>query len=64
MRNIRENDSGQITIPPAIIEELGITKGEEFIIVKRDNHFIMILVTLAPLNEMQKICSRLAEEMG
>ena len=64
MGNIRVNDSGQITIPPVIIEELGITKGEEFKIVKRDNHFIMIPVTLDPLKEMQKICSGLAEEMG
>ena len=42
METVRVNDNGQFTMSPMVMKELGITKGEEFKIIKRDNHFIMM----------------------
>ena len=64
MLNIRVNDSGQITIPPTITEELGIERGQEFNIIKRDNYYIMMPLTLDPLKALQKIMEGEAETVG
>jgi len=64
MQNIRVNDSGQITIPPAITEELGIEKGEEFKILKRDNYYIMMPSSLDPLKVLQTIMEGEAKKVG
>ena len=64
MEIVRVNEQCQIVLPLDVMKKMGIDKGEEFKIIKRDNHFIMMPITIDPLKEMQKICSGLAEEMG
>jgi len=64
MLNIRVNDSGQITIPPSITAELGIVRGEEFSLIKRDNYYIMMPLALDPLQALQTIMEGEAEKVG
>ena len=64
MQSVRVNDSGQITIPPVLMEELGIEKGKEIRIIKKDGYFVVFPISNNPLKEMQKICEGLAEEAG
>jgi bifunctional DNA-binding transcriptional regulator/antitoxin component of YhaV-PrlF toxin-antitoxin module len=64
MESLRVNEYGEINIPRNITEMIGVKKGDEFRIIKKDNYYLMMPVNNNSLKEMQKICVGLDEEMG
>ena len=64
MLNVRVNDIGQINIPSAVTEMMGIGKCEELVVLKRNGYFIVTPTSTDPLDKIRKACEGLAEEAG
>ena len=64
MQSIRVNDSGQINIPSVVTEMMGIEKGEELVVLKRNGYFIVTPSSTDPLDKIRKVCEGLAEKAG
>ena len=64
MQSVRVNEQGQIDLPPLMMEKLGIEKGMEFFVIKRNGEYVFKPTPLQSLEEIQKICSGKAEEAG
>ena len=64
MESVKVNDNGQITIPNSITESLGIAKGEEFRLIKKNKYYIMMPSDYDPLTEIQNLMEGEAEKVG
>ena len=64
MLNVRVNESGQINIPSTVTEVMGIRKGEELVVLKRNGYFILTPTSTDPLDKIRKVCEGLAEKVG
>jgi len=64
MQSVRVNEQGQINLSPLMMEKLGIEKGMEFFVVKRNGEYVFKPTPLQSLEEIQKICNGKAEEVG
>ena len=64
MECLRVNESGQITLPTGVMEEMGIETGMELKFVKNNNYIVLMPSTLDPLKEMQRLLAGEAERLG
>ena len=64
MEYLRINESGQITLPSAVLEEMGIETGMELKVVKNNSYIVLMPSTLDPLKEIQRLLAGEAERLG
>jgi len=64
MQSIQVSEQGQLTIPSSITEKLGILRGMEFNIIKRNGEFILKPTPLQAFKEIQRILEGEAERVG
>ena len=64
MQSVRVNEQGQIDLPPLMMEKLGIEKGMEFFVVKRNGEYVFKPTPINSIDGMRKICEGLSDELG
>jgi len=64
MESVRVNEQGQIIVPQMFTEEIGLRKGEEIQLLKRNGYFIAKPTSIDPWKELQKLMEGEAERVG
>jgi len=64
MESVRVNDSGQITLPPDIMEKMGIGRGDELFLCKKNGMYVLQPSSEDPLKKLQELCKGMADELG
>ena len=64
MDSVIVNDHGQITLPPSIMEKMGLEKGSKLFFCLKEGEYVLKSTPINPVDELRDLCEGFADEMG